>query len=98
MPEGTLGARGFFLFCFAAKVSGEAAIVNERKKTPLVTAGMNLHANSRQDSLPKRFYVGSVCFRNLTCLRVDCEQSLVCCEESTNGKLRSQDERAAKPG
>ena len=30
----------------------------------------HFHANSRQDSLPNRFYVGSVCFRNLTCLRV----------------------------
>ena len=35
----TLGARG--VFCFVATVSGEAAIVNKRKK-PLVTAGMNL--------------------------------------------------------
>ena len=39
----TLGARGFFFVCFAATVSGEAAIVNERKINPLlVTAGMNL--------------------------------------------------------
>ena len=38
----TLGARGFFLFCFAVTVSGEAAIVNKRKKNPLVKAGLNL--------------------------------------------------------
>ena len=36
------GCQRVFLFCFAAIVSGEAAIVNERKKNPLVTAGMNL--------------------------------------------------------
>ena len=30
LPEHALGARGF-LFCLAATVSGEAAIVNERK-------------------------------------------------------------------
>ena len=30
--------------------------------------GEKVHATLKQDSLPIRFFVGSVCFRNLTCL------------------------------
>ena len=43
LDQFTLGARGFF-FCFVLRRQWAAkpAIVNERKKNPLVTAGMNL--------------------------------------------------------
>ena len=62
---------GFFFFLFCGD-SERRSRDRERTKKPSCHGRYELHfhANSRNDSLPNRFYVVSVCFRNLTCLRV----------------------------
>ena len=67
-----LGARGFFFLLFAAIIERRSRDCDEREKEPSGHGSYesHFHAILKQDSSPNRFFVGSVCFRNLTCLHV----------------------------
>ena len=66
------GCQKFFSCCLRQKLSGEATIVTSGRKKPSGHGSYkpHFHAILKQDSLPNRFLVGSVCLRNLTCLHV----------------------------
>ena len=57
----------FFFLLFAAKIERRRVGVTARSHGSYEP---HFHAILKQDSLPNRFLVGSVCLRNLTCLHV----------------------------
>ena len=71
LGRGILGARGFFSCCWLRN-SGGAAIGWRAGKKPSGHGSYepHFHVILKQDSWPNRFFVGSVCFRNLICLHV----------------------------
>ena len=67
------GFQRVFFLLFAVKIERRSHDRDEGEKNPSGHGNYEprFHAILKQDSSPNRFFVGSFCFRNLTCLHVE---------------------------